>query len=85
MGRQLQRPWSGIAFSMAVFFQLAEEIGLEQDRMGGSTLATQIEKYRHSAEGITGSGQEKLRQMISASVRSYRQGPQTLVLGHAGA
>lgn len=73
--------WS--RFSMAVFFQLAEEIGLEQDRMGGSTLATQIEKYRHSPEGITGSGQEKLRQMVSASVRTYKQGPQTLTARRA--
>ena len=45
---------------------------------GGSTLATQIEKYRHSPEGRTASIGEKLRQMISASVRVYRDGEETL-------
>ena len=45
---------------------------------GASTLATQIEKYRHSLEGRTQSPLDKLRQMTSASVRAYRGGPQTL-------
>jgi membrane peptidoglycan carboxypeptidase len=44
---------------------------------GGSTLATQIEKYRHSPDGLTTSGREKLRQMASASVRSYLNGEDT--------
>jgi membrane peptidoglycan carboxypeptidase len=44
---------------------------------GGSTLATQIEKYRHSPEGRTDSGREKLRQMASASVRAYLNGEDT--------
>ncbi|SMH59296.1 transglycosylase domain-containing protein [Azospirillum agricola] len=44
---------------------------------GGSTLATQIEKYRHSPDGQTSSGLEKLRQMASASVRAYRDGEDT--------
>lgn len=44
---------------------------------GGSTLATQIEKYRHSPEGRTDSGKEKLRQMASASVRAYLDGEDT--------
>lgn len=45
---------------------------------GGSTLATQIEKYRHSPGGRTASVGEKLRQMTSASVRVYRDGEVTL-------
>ena len=45
---------------------------------GGSTLATQIEKYRHSPEGRTASSPEKLRQMVSASVRAYLDGEETL-------
>ena len=45
---------------------------------GGSTLATQIEKYRHSPEGRTESVKEKLRQMASASVRAYLDGANTL-------
>lgn len=44
---------------------------------GGSTLATQIEKYRHSPDGITGSPREKLRQMMSAAYRAYMDGEQT--------
>jgi membrane peptidoglycan carboxypeptidase len=44
---------------------------------GGSTLATQIEKYRHSPEGRTGSMSDKLQQMVSASLRSYMDGPDT--------
>ena len=44
---------------------------------GGSTLATQIEKYRHSPEGRTGSMPDKLRQMVSATLRAYQQGEDT--------
>jgi membrane peptidoglycan carboxypeptidase len=45
---------------------------------GGSTLATQIEKFRHSPEGITLSAGEKLFQIVSASLRAYLQGENTL-------
>ena len=45
---------------------------------GGSTLPTQIEKYRHSPEGLTSSMGEKLRQMATASLRAYLNGPNTL-------
>ena len=41
---------------------------------GASTLATQMEKFRHSPEGLTESPREKLRQMASASVRTYLDG-----------
>jgi membrane peptidoglycan carboxypeptidase len=44
---------------------------------GGSTLATQIEKYRHSPGGVTSSPREKIRQMITASLRAYRNGDDT--------
>ena len=44
---------------------------------GGSTLATQIEKYRHSPDGQTHGAIEKLRQMMSASVRAYMSGEET--------
>jgi membrane peptidoglycan carboxypeptidase len=44
---------------------------------GGSTLATQIEKYRHSPDGQTVGATEKLRQMASASMRAYLDGPDT--------
>jgi hypothetical protein len=44
---------------------------------GGSTLATQIEKIRHSPEGRTGSVTDKFRQMLSATLRAYQQGEET--------
>ncbi len=44
---------------------------------GGSTLATQMEKYRHSPGGLTFSAKDKLRQMASASVRAYLDGEDT--------
>jgi len=46
--------------------------------VGGSTLATQLEKFRHSDRGITPTVAEKLRQVSSASLRSYLGGPYTL-------
>ncbi|MFY9944125.1 MAG: transglycosylase domain-containing protein, partial [Desulfobacterales bacterium] len=45
---------------------------------GGSTLPTQIEKYRHSPAGLTADMREKLRQMATASLRAYLNGPNTL-------
>ena len=45
---------------------------------GASTLATQLEKFRHSESGITDSVGEKIRQMASASLRAYREGENTL-------
>ncbi|MEA1028518.1 transglycosylase domain-containing protein [Pseudomonas sp. N-137] len=65
-------------FGMAAWSQVAKLLSLPGQSAGGSTLATQLEKYRHSADGLTGSGAEKIRQMISASVRAYQAGPQTL-------
>jgi membrane peptidoglycan carboxypeptidase len=65
-------------FFKAAISQVAKMVGLPGQSAGGSTLATQLEKYRHSPDGLTQSGSEKLRQMISASVRAYQTGPQTL-------
>ena len=45
---------------------------------GGSTLATQIEKFRHSPRGLTGGVGEKLRQMLTASAHVYSGGRNTL-------
>ena len=44
---------------------------------GGSTLATQLEKFRHSPDGRTASAGEKLRQIASASLRAYLNGKDT--------
>ncbi|WP_095122422.1 transglycosylase domain-containing protein [Pseudomonas sp. Irchel s3f10] len=65
-------------FGMAAWSQVAKVLRLPGQSAGGSTLATQLEKYRHSPDGLTVSGAEKIRQMISASVRAYQPGPQTL-------
>ncbi|WP_095051319.1 transglycosylase domain-containing protein [Pseudomonas sp. Irchel s3b2] len=65
-------------FGMAAWSQVAKLLHLPGQSAGGSTLATQLEKYRHSPDGLTVSGAEKIRQMISASVRAYQTGPQTL-------
>jgi membrane peptidoglycan carboxypeptidase len=54
------------------------KLGSDRNVPGASTLATQIEKYRHSPEGRTASPSEKLRQMASASIRAYIYGPNTL-------
>jgi membrane peptidoglycan carboxypeptidase len=45
---------------------------------GASTLATQIEKFRHYPDGITRGIEDKLRQMVAASARTYLDGPLTL-------
>ncbi|MDB6048895.1 MAG: rane carboxypeptidase [Pseudomonas sp.] len=65
-------------FAKAAASQVAKVFSLAGQSAGGSTLATQLEKYRHSPDGLTQSGAEKLRQMISASVRAYQTGQDTL-------
>ncbi|MFG0401537.1 transglycosylase domain-containing protein [Pseudomonas sp. zjy_11] len=64
-------------FAKAAYSQVAKYLALPGQSAGGSTLATQLEKYRHSPDGLTVSGAEKIRQMISASVRAYQGGPDT--------
>jgi len=44
---------------------------------GGSTLATQLEKFRHSESGITYSVKDKFQQISSASIRAYLGGEKT--------
>jgi membrane peptidoglycan carboxypeptidase len=65
-------------FGRAVFDQGMRVVDRHQPTPGGSTLATQIEKFRHSPGGRTATPPEKLRQIASASVRAYLDGPQTL-------
>jgi len=62
----------------AVVVDTLARLGQEGRVIGASTLATQIEKFRHSPEGRTSSAREKLRQMLSASLRAYQDGAQTL-------
>jgi len=65
-------------FGKAVVDQLRHRVDESHSAAGGSTLATQIEKYRHSPEGRTEKAREKLRQMASASLRAYLDGENTL-------
>lgn len=62
----------------AVVLEGKQLIDNDEKVPGGSTLATQMEKYRHSSEGITTSARDKFVQMISASLRAYQYGTDTL-------
>ncbi|MDR3450897.1 MAG: transglycosylase domain-containing protein [Alphaproteobacteria bacterium] len=67
--------WGRFAYALLGHFVHALVPGYNAG--GGSTLATQIEKFRFSPQGQTGSGMEKLRQIASASMRVYQDGPDT--------
>jgi len=60
--------------SKAAGLRVLSYAGIDDPVIGGSTLATQLEKFRHSPGGRTETIGEKLRQMASASVRIYRGG-----------
>ncbi|MEW5789564.1 MAG: transglycosylase domain-containing protein, partial [Pseudomonadota bacterium] len=62
----------------AVLEKMLQAIDPSRNVPGGSTLATQIEKYRHSPDGLTMTATDKLTQMASASIRAYLDGPKTL-------
>ncbi len=53
------------------------KLGLPLRVEGGSTLATQMEKYRHSSRGRTQSVFAKIQQMAAASLKVYKEGPDT--------
>jgi membrane peptidoglycan carboxypeptidase len=61
----------------AVLEKALQAIDPSRNVPGGSTLATQIEKYRHSPDGLTMTASDKLRQMASASLRAYLDGEDT--------
>ena len=68
--------WGRLA--RVVLGQTLRALDLEGARAGGSTLATQIEKFRHSPGGRTRDAADKLKQMVSASLRAYQDGEETL-------
>ncbi|MGH9559125.1 MAG: transglycosylase domain-containing protein, partial [Bryobacteraceae bacterium] len=77
------KPFHNPAIEWGRLAHASMDFGLhEVDRrravIGGSTLATQLEKMRHSPQGRTHSPVEKLRQITSASLRIYRDGPRTI-------
>ncbi|MBM4298004.1 MAG: glycosyl transferase family 51, partial [Deltaproteobacteria bacterium] len=67
--------WDRIA--KAAFYYIGGKLSLPVPLQGGSTLAVQLEKFRHSPHGRTDSPMEKLRQVIGASLKAYREGPNT--------
>lgn len=64
-------------FVMAAVSQVGKVLSLGGQSAGGSTLATQIEKFRHSPLGLTQSFEDKAIQIISGTVRAYQHGPNT--------
>src|SRR5207248_2961027 len=66
----------------AGFLYAGSRLGLPIRVEGGSTLATQIEKFRYGEGGRTNSPTDKLRQMIGASLHAYQSGPDTRAERH---
>jgi membrane peptidoglycan carboxypeptidase len=69
--------WRRLAKAVGV--ETVGRLTRERHSIGASTLPTQLEKLRHSPDGRTRSAADKLRQMISASLRAYQGGPTTRV------
>ncbi len=67
--------WDRLGF--AALQMMAHKVGVIGNVAGGSTLATQLEKYRHSPNGYTNSMTDKFHQMGTASLRAYMMGPDT--------
>ena len=62
----------------AIFVYALHAVDSKEPVIGGSTLATQLQKIRHSPSGRTHSAFEKFRQMTSASFEAYKRGSGTL-------
>jgi membrane peptidoglycan carboxypeptidase len=67
--------WERLAKAALLYTE--SKLGLSDSIQGGSTLATQIEKFRHSPQGRTQSAFDKGRQLIGASLKVYRDGTDT--------
>ena len=65
-------------FAWAVAGRVGGIVNPHLRRGGASTLATQIEKYRHSPDGRTESVSEKMRQIVTATARAYLDGFETI-------
>lgn len=60
--------------SKAFVLYIGRSLGFKWPLEGGSTLATQLQKFRHSPSGHTSSPMEKLHQLIGASLAAYHNG-----------
>ncbi|RIL11694.1 MAG: glycosyl transferase family 51, partial [Proteobacteria bacterium] len=65
-------------FLRAIMENAYEKINPKHQAPGGSTIATQLEKYRHSRGGRTRSAKDKLVQMAAAGLRAYQGGEDTI-------
>jgi membrane peptidoglycan carboxypeptidase len=75
-------PWYNPAVNWRRLFRATLDYGLrslggEGSVAGASTVATQLEKFRHWPDGRTRTARDKLLQMHSASLRAYLDGPET--------
>jgi membrane peptidoglycan carboxypeptidase len=75
-------PWQNPAIEWdrllkAGLLYIGSKLHLPVPVQGGSTLAVQLEKFRHSPNGRTDTPAEKLRQVIGASLKAYRAGKNT--------
>ena len=61
----------------AVLLYVGAKLHMPVPVQGGSTLAVQLEKFRHSPNGRTDTPLEKLRQIVGASLKAYREGANT--------
>ena len=64
-------------FAKAILEKAKQVLNPSINAPGGSTIATQLQKYRHSKEGRTHGIRDKLLQISSASMRSYLFGRDT--------
>ena len=64
-------------FARAAAGQIGGMVNPRLKRGGASTLATQLEKYRHSPDGRTEGVTEKMRQIVTATARAYLDGFET--------
>ncbi len=67
--------WDRMAKASLLY--VGSKMGLPVSVEGGSTLGTQLEKFRHSPQGKTSSPNEKVRQITSASLKAYQYGLDT--------
>lgn len=65
-------------FFKALMDLVMDKLISERKVPGGSTLATQVEKFRHSSGGRTSSPKDKIQQMISASLKAYNKSENTI-------
>ena len=75
-------PWQNPAIEWERLFKAGllyagAKLFLPVSVQGGSTLAVQLEKFRHSPNGRTDTPAEKLRQVVGASLKAYREGKNT--------